>query len=302
MIATDYGLRLRRRIILYDTTTATLLEQIQEQNQQWKDRVRILQQDARTERYKHRYQCNRQLLEDRARYLALRALRMQTRVQQHIIQANHNATLPKTQWPAPSLSFSATRNYKRKEDTVISQAQLKLEQRLYGKRFKQAWKVYIRLLEALHDIRNHGKQQGAEIVRQVQRQQAGHDHDRQSMGDHTLSSPVSVVHNTTHGTTQTLFMMHQSNHQRMKLLIQLALHGDLYFFFPTSMSVLQDSTSIISRPNVDPATLRHVATEELIQAIKIRGNIERKGALRLSKRREKVLEYFEQSYGRSLFT
>jgi len=286
--------------VLLETASADI-EQAQLQTQFWKNRIQQLQKDAHLQRQEHRYQRNRNLLEDRARYLALRALRTQTRFQQLVLQPMQNSTttLPlsvlKPKWPAPSLSSSATRNYIRKEDTLLSDTQRKLEQKLYGKRFKHAWKVYIRLLEALEEVRNHGKQQGAELVRLRERHQA----------ILLNTSYTTHVDADSQESTESLFVVHKNNHDRMKQLIRLALYGDEYFFFPpvSSTVILQDPltpTRIHVQRKIDPTLLKHVATEDLIRAIKIRGNLPRKGS-RFPKKREKVLEYFEQSYNFALF-
>ena len=69
--------------------------------------------------------------------------------------------------PFPSLSQSSTRNYKRRGDDIYLQDnehQLKLEQKLYGKRFKVAQQLYIRLLTTLDEMRLEAKEMASDLI------------------------------------------------------------------------------------------------------------------------------------------
>ena len=279
----------------------------------WKERIRVLQKTVEEQKKMYKIQTHQTLLKDRATYLATRALYMQTQMYHpsFLNQTRERMTMEPQQqqqlqqrepyWPAPTLSYSATRNYKRKQDVIVALPQQqqqggilvekedprnnkqKYKKGEQGKQFQHACNVYIRLLEALDDIRNQATIQGTLFVRQLERQKAI------STTQTTTASSVEMNLNT----TETLLWIHQRHFHRMKLLIQLALHANHHAFF------FQEQQE--QKLGINATALESIDTQDLLQAIYIRGNLPKNKWKRLPKKRSKVLEYFQQSYSYPLF-
>ena len=148
----------------------------------------ILQNESKLKRKQQRQMKRQFQLEERATFLALRALRRQstfhstsTAIETVLNTSSQITSFPTnagirttkttkstnvaTTTPLPTLSFSATRNYKRREDYVNDDHNLlEIEQKLYGQRFKKAYNVYYRLLQTLEEMRVESKQRAKDYL------------------------------------------------------------------------------------------------------------------------------------------
>ncbi len=120
--------------------------------------------------------------------------------------------------PSPTLSYSSTRNYKRQEDYPVVDViktrrwslnidhndsnygknnhhnSIEIEKRLYGNRYKNAYGVYLRLLQVLEKIKSETKDQVSEYV---------FDQIEQSFSRTASSTPPPPAATTTTLTTTT---------------------------------------------------------------------------------------------------
>jgi hypothetical protein len=237
---------------------------------EWKEKVSQMRNESIQTRKLRRKSIKRNNLEERASFLALRALRMQT---MPLEESSPNKVFPS---PIPTLSISSSRNYKRKEDEMDKREVL-LERKLYGKRFKDAKKVYIRLLEFVEEKRSESTAMASELI--ADRLEKEFSFSLSLSGD---TNDGTLVEESRTKYADEVTKMNESQQMLMTTLVHLSVNGK---------SAL-DSKS-------DTLNLGAIDTEDLCSILKIRGNAKRRG--RLPKGRTKVLEYLLESFSRPLF-
>ena len=247
--------------------------------QEWKERVHQMRNDIVQTRKLKRLEYKRSQLEERASLLALRALREQSVALQdfnRLDTTNESNSHEKIQKKLknqklvhPTLSLASMRNYKRKDDVYMSETELRLEQKLYGRRFKSAQSVYIRLLEVLEDMRIESTRVASDMIADRVEEEASIALASSEKSKSTVMSSKSFVEQVT--------KMNQFQKQRMKTVVQLSLNG-------------------IDDGNQD---LAQVETEILLMILRVRGNVKKRG--RYPKTRSKILEHLKESFVKPLF-
>ena len=244
---------------------------------EWRERVHQMRNDIIQTRKLKRLEYKRSQLEERASLLALRTLREQSAALQdfnRLDTTNESKSSEKLgkklkdQKPLhPTLSLASMRNYKTKDDIYLSENELRLEQKLYGRRFKSAQSVYIRLLEVLEDMRVESTRVASDMI--ADRVEGETSLASSENFKSTLMSSKSFVEQVT--------KMNQFQKQRMKTVVQLSLNG-------------------IDGGNED---LAQVETEILLTILRVRGNLKKRG--RYPKTRSKILEHLKESFVKPLF-
>lgn len=247
--------------------------------QEWRERVHQMRNDIVQTRKLKRLEYKRSQLEERASLLALRALREQNVALQdfnRLDTTNESNSHEKIQKKLknqklvhPTLSLASMRNYKRKDDVYLSENELRLEQKLYGRRFKSAQSVYIRLLEVLEDMRIESTRVASDMIADRVEEEASVALASSEKTKSTVMTSKSFVEQVT--------KMNQFQKQRMKTVVQLSLNG-------------------IDDGNQD---LAQVETEILLMILRVRGNVKKRG--RYPKTRSKILEHLKESFVKPLF-
>ncbi|GFH53918.1 predicted protein [Chaetoceros tenuissimus] len=247
--------------------------------QEWRERVHQMRNDIVQTRKLKRLEYKRSQLEERASLLALRALREQSVALQDFNrvdttnESNSHEKIRKKlknqKLVHPTLSLASMRNYKRRDDVDLSENELRLEQKLYGRRFKSAQSVYIRLLEALEDMRIESTRVASDMIADRVEEEAYIALASSDKSKSTVMSSKSFVEQVT--------KMNQFQKQRMKTVVQLSLNG-------------------IDDGNQD---LAQVETEILLMILRVRGNVKKRG--RYPKTRSKILEHLKESFFKPLF-
>ena len=262
---------------------------------EWKEKVHQMRNESIQTRKFQRQRYKRGQLEERASFLALRALRLQNlsvlehehenenKVQQEGKKQEKNQKQKlKQKQPVPSLSISSMRNYKRKGDE-LDKTEIKLEQKMYGKRFKNAQGVYIRLFEVLEDMRMESVKMASEMIADRLEEEvsvsvavavgggSGGGSDRYSSSSSSRRTSSRCVDDVT--------KMNEFRQSRMNTVVHLSLNG--------------------RKKDVELSILDNVDTDDLLTILRIRGNVKRRG--RTPKTRSKVLEYVEDSFTQPLF-
>jgi len=355
-----------------DNNNNNMEEELHAIQREWKQKMLDMRNKSIHKRKLTRRNTQRKHLQDRATFLALRALRMQSQSQSQILDLSTNgaasgnvngnydvhvdamtSTSTSTSIistsksmnhitqqyarPFPSLSQSSTRNYKRRGDDIYLQDnehQLKLEQKLYGKRFKVAQQLYIRLLTTLDEMRLEAKEMASDliadfieedvrlmIVKEVEEEQelalvgAGNGSGSGVKESVSYSSRLSSTSTSTANfnssssfrsqRSEDALRLNQKQQVRMSDILILSLNGHHIFATDSDsddseenedLSDAGDAGGDTPLPHVD---LNKVETKDLVAALRVRGNVKRRG--RLPKSRSKVLEQLRQSYAQPLF-
>jgi hypothetical protein len=259
------------------------------QRKEWKEKVHQMRNESIQTRKFQRKSYKRGQLEERASFLALRALRLQsTSVHEHEHEHEHEdedededendvqqERKQKQKQPVPSLSISSMRNYKRKGDELNKI--VKQEQKLYGKRFKNAQSVYIRLFEVLEDMRIESVKIASEMIADRVEEEA-----IVSVGGSDRYSSISSRSSRRMASrfADDVTKMNEIGQSRMNTVTNLSLNGR-------------------EKDVVELSVLDNVDTDDLLTILRIRGNVRRRG--RTPKTRSKVLEYVEESFAQPLF-
>lgn len=251
------------------------------QRKEWKEKVHQMRNESIQTRKFQRQSYKRGQLEERASFLALRALRLQSTLlheHEHDNDVQQEDKKQKQKQPVPSLSISSMRNYKRKGDELDGN-EIKLEQKLYGKRFKNAQSVYIRLFEVLEDMRMESVKMASEMIADRVEEEAivsvgGGGGDTYS----SISSSSSRRMSSRFADDVT--KMNEIGQSRMNTVVHLSLNGR-------------------KKDVIELSILDSVDTDDLLTILRIRGNVRRRG--RTPKTRSKVLEYVEESFAQPLF-
>ena len=249
-------------------------EQMMVLRKEWKEKVHQMRNESIQARKIRRQSLKRKHIEERASFLALRALRLQS------LPVDQSSPKKKIIRPTPSLSISSLRNYKRRGDEIGAH-EYKLEQKIYGKRFGAAKEVYVRLLEVLEEMRLESTKMASELIA---------DRVEEDVAVTILANAGGGLEAEIMKTRKTKVVdevatMNQVQQKRMRTVVNLSLNGENVL---TNNSLAEDSTSI---------NLNTVETEDLCSILWIRGNMKR----RLPKTRSKVLEQLKDSYSRPLF-
>ena len=252
------------------------------QRKEWKEKVHQMRNESIQTRKFQRQSYKRGQLEERASFLALRALRLQSTLVHEDGHENENDVQQekkqKQKQPVPSLSISSMRNYKRKGDELNKN--VKQEQKLYGKRFKNAQSVYIRLFEVLEDMRIESVKIASEMIADRVEEEAivsvgGGGGERYSSSNSSSSS-----RRMSSRFADDVTKMNEIGQSRMNTVTNLSLNGR-------------------EKDVVELSVLDNVDTDDLLTILRIRGNVRRRG--RTPKTRSKVLEYVEESFAQPLF-
>ncbi len=296
---------------------------------EWKEKIHQMRNESVQTRKLRRKSNRRMKLEERASFLALRALRMQTMPLEEpalllldnysnreekkkettrgsgvVVRKRRPRTPPP---PIPTMSLSSSRNYKRKEDEMDEHEML-LEQKLFGKRFKDAKKVYIRLLEFVEERRSESTSLASELIADRMEEECslalsisgnGKDMDEDDLRtDHMSVKKCRMKY------IDKVTRMNDSHQSLMATLVRLSLNGkyallDLLDDVDTDDDIDDDDKfENLSVVTLD-LHLRGIDAEDLCNVLRIRGNVKRRG--RLPKERMKVLECLKESFSKPLF-
>mmetsp|Transcript_25806 Transcript_25806/g.29960 ORF Transcript_25806/g.29960 Transcript_25806/m.29960 type:complete len:533 (+) Transcript_25806:165-1763(+) len=247
-------------------------------------------------RKQSREQRRKLLLEERAMLLALRALRQQSLYTTEIHQNIENDLVSMSSvsvsasavphQPSPTLSLSSKRNYKRRDD-FVDNLELKLEQRLYGSRFKVAFNLYLRLLETIDEIQNEGKARATDYITDkvaMSAQKAVLGENRESDYDTERMGEVSTVE------------MGRFQQDRMSTIIALSLYGG--FGSKRKQNTFCEENIYQSLNEIFDVDL--ISTKDLVSILRIRGKYKRRG--KVPQTRAKVLEHLTMSLTTDLVT
>ena len=316
-------------------------------------------QNHQWERKLDRYEKKAYLMEERAMFLALRALRQQSKMfttinlyqsmtsipmtDDHINTESNWSTptkaLPKSKdinisidsflddktIPSPTLSYSSTRNYKRQDDYPREKRKRKnnddvdddnddaniidIEKRLYGNRYKNAFGVYLRLLQVLDEIRVEAKHQASEYLLDQMEQSF---EVSQAHNSDNFPSAVSSSNTMSYTNIQNTIKMKKQNQERIKVIIALSLfrrHDDGYnnsvqHTNTASSSALlmqnqQQQQQKVMKLIQEKHDLENISIQDLIYILQIRGNVKRRG--RIPRSRQKLVELLTLSFWSDIF-
>ncbi len=267
-----------------------------------------LQNQSKFKRNRDREIVKRTRLEERAMFLALRALRRQNSFHYYpttIDSLNNDSTdgtniqkqgldeerqSSKSPFaintiPLPTLSFSSTRNYKCRED-YVNEDIVQIEKRLYGNRFKNAYNIYVRLLETLDEIKLDSKRKAQDYLL---------DKIERSVHSNDAMIPVQSDVDRT-------MEINMRQKERMNIIISLSLYG-----------IHQNNNHVHKRSNPKNSqeekilksinaqfNLDSIDIQDLESILRIRGNVKRRG--RLPKSRDKIMEQLIVSFSNDLFS
>ncbi len=323
-----------------------------ELEKEWRVKMHNIRSESIQNRKQQRQKLKRQQMEERATFLALRALRLQSLPPDidpslHISPTSTlftdnestrtaGSTIPSTSseeeekenksrikkskyhqhtflMPTPPLSLSASRNYKRRDDYAMmnngssndddddNYRLIKMEQKLYGKRFKASQRVYIRLLETLEDMRLEAKTMASDLI-------ADRVEEEVAM---SMSVGAGINRGGGRGSSicykqraEEVEMLHLRQQVRMSTVVTLSLNGN-YIFAKYDDGDDNNSNDDDGHDwnshhrNLPHIDIDDVPTQDLAAILRIRGNVKRRG--RLPKARSKVLEQMQESYTVPLF-
>ena len=281
---------------------------------EWKEKVSRMRNESVQTRKLRRKSIKRKNLEERASFLALRALRMQTMplgLDLDESSSSSTSSLPNKKVilsPTPTLSISSSWNYKRKGD-AIDENESKLEQRLYGKRFKDAKKLYTRLLETVEEIRIESTAIASEMIEERLQKEIststststslsmsggrGTNDDTGTRGNMNRA-PQQLFHAPRTDVLDEVTLMNRIQQLRLNTLVHLSINGH---------SILNENDKFQAETDAETDTatleLHDISLEDLNSILRIRGNIGRRG--RLPKQRSKVLHLLMESFSQPLF-
>ena len=253
---------------------------------EWKEKVHQMRNESIQTRKLRRKSVKRNNLEERASLLALRALRLQTVPIETLVSRGREI-----EFPVPTLSISSSRNYKRRGE-MVDENEIKLEQKLYGKRFKTARDVYTRLLEVLEEMRLESMAIASEFIADCMEEEVSVEVRvlAGAGGDNEIEA--DIIGTRCHKTKRMdeVAKMNEIQQKRMKTVVHLSLNGP---------QVLKKNKENSSTSTINIVSLQDVDTVDLQSILRIRGNIKRRG--RLPKTRTKVLEHLNDSFSQPLF-
>lgn len=234
----------------------------------WKEKIRQMRNEAVATRKNARQGQKHLQMEERSSLLALKALRLQSMMQHEQLSSKKGVK------PIDAIPISTTKNYKEMKDKMNNPI-IRLEQKMYGKRFKTAQKVYFRLLEVLEAMTVEAKRKASEMIANRLQEQVAMD----SMEHLTDSNhdKKNESHDTNSIFLENVTKMNARQKLRMHRIAYLSLNGG----------------------EVERLTLSDIDTEDLRAILRIRGNIKRRG--RMPKERNKVIEQLEESFASPLF-
>ena len=236
--------------------------------------VKEYQQKSFRFRQSKRKEKREAMLQERASYLALRALRPKNSILDEI---KHNEILPQ-----PTLSLSSKRKYWRQEDLLQDPESIKLEQKLHGKRYKHAVGLYTRLLSALEEIQVQSREAAKDYISQQTEKDVEFLSSVKQVEDE-----VDVDNNKKEKKIDDIVKNNQRQQCRMTAIMTLSLymesnnHSKLPLNFPLNVE------------------LKFLSTDDLRTVLRIRGNLNRRG--RLPKTRHNILSHLRESLLRPLF-
>jgi hypothetical protein len=183
--------------------------------------------------------------------------------------------------PVPSLSISSISNYKRKGDE-LNENEIRVQQKFYGKKFKIAQGVYIRLFEVLEEMRMESNKMASEMIADQVEEEVSVSL-AVSVSVPVGVSDVKMKHiSSSRGVTSRFVddvtKVNEIRKAGMNRVVHLSLNGG---------------------EKDDELSLNDLNTEELRAILRIRGNARRRG--RIPKTRSKVLEHLEESFALPLF-
>jgi hypothetical protein len=299
-------------------------EKMQQIKKDFNNKRIMLQNQSKFQRQQQREKIRRFQLEERAMFLALRALRQQSRMyapttttqrtprrsrgrntntNDSIMEQEEQPSLYSTATTTilPTLSLSATRNYKRKED-IINNELIEIEQRLYGHRFKKAYAVYVRLLETLNEMKNESKQRVTDYIfdkveQSVQGQVGSEDQGRATAVVSTATTSTTATTMINSGIDESMYM-NQHQQERMSIITTLSLYRkpvlDSVASLPSSHTKEKILIEIQKKYDFDS-----ISIQDLSSILRIRGNAKRRG--RIPKTRQKVIQLLADSFATDLF-
>eukprot|EP00979_Chaetoceros_neogracilis_P014023 scaffold4314_cov222-Chaetoceros_neogracile.AAC.2 len=252
-------------------------EQTMALRKEWKEKVHQMRNESiQTRKFKRQRQ-RRSKLEERASLLALRALRLQS-ISYHENEVDDEEKKLK---PVPSLSISSISNYKRKGDELNGN-EIRVQQKFYGKKFKIAQGVYIRLFEVLEEMRMESNKMASEMIAdQVEEEVSVSLAVSVSVPVGVSDGKMKYISSSRGVTSRFVDDVTKVNEIRkagMNRVVHLSLNGG---------------------EKDDELSLKDLNTEELRAILRIRGNARRRG--RIPKTRSKVLEHLEESFALPLF-
>jgi len=260
----------------------------------WRLHLQEFEQESLRFRQSNRIQKKRQRLQERASFLALRALRPQKIVLNDDTKKYYCETLPQ-----PTLSLSSTRNYLRREDLLQDTESVNLEQKLHGERYKNALGVYTRLLTSLDQMQMQSQMAAKDyIYEQVEREVESlfYKEEKKETEKHIASSMVGREESF-----DDLVKNNRRHQARMTTIISMSLHKD-----SNGMSKLHHNEERempmdhrMTKQLGFNAEFDSIPTHDLQTVLRIRGNIKRRG--RLPKSRRKILSQLQQSFLTPLF-
>lgn len=305
------------------------------------------------ERQLDRFEKKASQMEERAMFLALRALRQQSKmfttmnlyhqsissislIEEPIKTESNKSTPTKAlseskeknisldslldkSIPSPTLSYSSTRNYKRQDDYPRENNKRKnnddddgdndnedaniieIEKRLYGNRFKNAFGVYLRLLQVLDEIKFETKDQASEYL--LDQMEQSFELAQAHSSDNIPSAVLSGAPTMSYTKIQNTIEMKKQNQERMKVIIALSLFRrhevNTGLSSTIQMQNHQQQQQKVMKMIQEKYDLDEISIQDLVYILQIRGNVKRRG--RIPRSRQKLIEQLTLSFWSDIF-
>jgi len=259
---------------------------------EWRETFREIRQDALENRKLYRTVESRKQLEEKAFFFALRALKLQSMVA--------DSSAYNSRRPVLTLSSVSSPLYKRRGEDMYD-----LERKLYGKRFKIAFKVYKRLLETLEEMKVNSRQGAIDFLNEraaskaandsrllSQQPVVGQDQSENDKSKKFTANPQTLVRDEY---INKAIQTNKLQYTRLSNIVTLAIHGEKLFGEVPKLN----ASGMAKSSSLKAIKLDDIDTADLVLILKIRGNVKQQG--RLPKKRQKVLQLLSKSFSKELF-
>jgi len=256
---------------------------------EWREKIDQMRNEATEMRKIVRHKQRQLKMKEYASFLALRALRSQS-----MIRTEHKSSMMGVSGGGDGTSVarplseslpisSMLKTYNKDTIEKMDSPAIRLEQKLYGKRFKMAQEVFLRLLEVLDEMKRETKRVASEMITNRVEEELAVISGRQSTSINFTQSDMEqrpVASNkgcNKNKHLEDIMTMNKNHHLRLRRVVQLSLNGY----------------------KENRIKLSEVETDDLRSILRIRGNLKRRG--RMPMERNKVLKCLEESFSLPLF-